>query len=149
MDHKERESKANLAPAREFIRRVFSNMEGLRRAGTRPRDKLGLIPVGATPGVERWPARRVSYALLYWRTGAPVHARSQYERIPERKAVNRLAFLEVHTQIGHHWCERSTQAGDVGALQSLACKKKANRSPATRRRFESPIIGPHCSNRTS
>jgi hypothetical protein len=27
MDHKERESKANLAPVREFISRVFSNMQ--------------------------------------------------------------------------------------------------------------------------
>jgi hypothetical protein len=28
MDHKEREGKANLAPVTEFIRRVFSNMQG-------------------------------------------------------------------------------------------------------------------------
>ena len=28
MDHKERESKANVAPVREFIPRVFSNMQG-------------------------------------------------------------------------------------------------------------------------
>lgn len=46
MDHKEREGKANVAPARGYIRRVFSNMQGLRRAETRPRGKLRIIPVG-------------------------------------------------------------------------------------------------------
>jgi hypothetical protein len=30
MDHKEREGKANLAPVREFLRRVFSNMGRIR-----------------------------------------------------------------------------------------------------------------------
>jgi hypothetical protein len=36
MDHKEREGKANVAPVRGFIRRVFSNMQGLRGGETRP-----------------------------------------------------------------------------------------------------------------
>ena len=57
MDQKEREGKANVASVRGFIRRVFSNMQGLRRAETRPRGKLRIIPVGATSGVDRWPAR--------------------------------------------------------------------------------------------
>ena len=30
MDHKERKGKANLAPVREFLRRVFSNMGRIR-----------------------------------------------------------------------------------------------------------------------
>jgi hypothetical protein len=57
MDHKEREGKANLAPVREFIPRFFSNMQGLRWNETEPRGKLRIIPVGATPGVDRWRAR--------------------------------------------------------------------------------------------
>jgi ABC-type transport system involved in Fe-S cluster assembly fused permease/ATPase subunit len=40
MDHKERESKANLAPVRESIPRVFNNMQGLSGAGTKGGKKL-------------------------------------------------------------------------------------------------------------
>jgi hypothetical protein len=43
MDHKERESKANLAPVREFIRRVFRDMQQ--------------IPQGRNPGRGKLPIR--------------------------------------------------------------------------------------------
>jgi len=110
MDHKEREGKANLAPVREFIRRVFNNMQGLRRTETRPRGKLRIIPVGSTAGVDRWPARG---SLMLSSIG-------ELARLQTDHLLTCGAVFEIRPRRRKQYCKLSARVVNSRLLSKLA-----------------------------